>query len=133
METVATYAQRRWLEVAGGGAVALSMDEQRILDEMERRLADDDPRLAARLASLGGTGLGAALRSPRVRLIASLAALALIAVIALMMYAMIPFRGATARHPQAHRSAARPGVTQPVMTAPAGARSAPKAPVSGTP
>ncbi|MGO9295332.1 MAG: DUF3040 domain-containing protein, partial [Streptosporangiaceae bacterium] len=25
--------------------MALSMEEQRILDEMERRLADDDPRL----------------------------------------------------------------------------------------
>jgi predicted lipid-binding transport protein (Tim44 family) len=107
------------------------MDEQRILDEMERRLADDDPRLASRLASLGGTGLGAALRSPRGRLIASLAALALIAVIAVMMFAMLPFRAA-ARQPQPHRSAARPGVTQPVMTHPAGGTAAPKIPVSGT-
>ena len=112
--------------------MALSMDEQRILDEMERRLADDDPRLASRLASLGGTGLGAALRSPRVRLIASLAALALIAVIALMVYALLPFRVGSTRPPQAHRSA-RPGVTQPVMTAPGGGTAAPKVPASGTP
>jgi hypothetical protein len=111
------------------------MDEQRILDEMERRLADDDPRLASRLASLGGTGLGAALRSPRVRLIASLAALVLIAAIALMVYAMLPFRAGSARLPQAHRSAARPGVTQPVMmTSPGGGTAAPKVPAaSGTP
>jgi hypothetical protein len=113
--------------------VALSMDEQRILDEMERRLADDDPRLASRLASHRGTGLGAALGSPRVRLIASLAALALIAAIALMVYAMLPFRAGAARHPQAHRSAARPGVTQPVMTSPGGTSTAPKVPASGAP
>jgi Protein of unknown function (DUF3040) len=112
--------------------VALSMDEQRILDEIERGLADDDPRLASRLASLGGTGLGAALRSPRMRLIASLAALALIAVIALMMYAMLPFRAGTARNPQTHRSAARPGVTQPVRT-PGSSSAAPKTPVIGGP
>jgi hypothetical protein len=113
--------------------VALSMDEQRILDEMERRLADDDPRLASRLASLGGTGLGAALRSPRARLVASVAALALIAVIALMMYAMLPFRASTTRHPQSHRPAPRPGVTQPVVTIPAGGTAAPKVTASGTP
>ncbi len=111
--------------------MALSMDEQRILDEMERRLADDDPRLASRLASLGGTGLGAALRSPRGRLIASLAALVLIAVIALMMFAMLPFRAVTARQPQPHRSAARPGITQPVMTPPAGGTTAPRSAVGG--
>ena len=112
--------------------MALSMDEQRILDEMERRLADDDPRLASRLASLGGTGFGAALRSPRMRLIASLAALALIAAIALMMYAMLPFRAGIARHPQTHRSAARPGVTQPVAN-PVSTSAAPKTPVGGVP
>jgi Protein of unknown function (DUF3040) len=133
METVATYAQRRWLEVAGGGAVALSMDEQRILDEMERRLADNDPRLASRLAAFGRPGLGTALQSPRARLLASLATLALIAVIAVMVYAMLPFRAGSARHLQAHRPAASPGTTQPVI-APAGGRtSVPRVRVSRTP
>lgn len=131
METVATYAQRRWLEVAGGGAVALSMDEQRILDEMERRLADNDPRLASRLAAFGRPGLSSALQSPRARLLASLATLALIAVIAVMVYAMLPFRAGAARH-LGNRPAATPGTTQPVI-APAGRTSAPRARASRTP
>jgi hypothetical protein len=58
-------------------------------------------------------------------MIASLAALTMIAVIALMMYALLPFRASTARHPQPHRSAARPGVTQPVKTPTAGGTAAP--------
>ncbi len=37
--------------LGGGGAMALSMDEQRMLAEIERRLADDDPVLAARLTA----------------------------------------------------------------------------------
>jgi hypothetical protein len=43
--------------------MALSMDEQRILDEMERKLADDDPLLASRLTSFGRPGLTALMRS----------------------------------------------------------------------
>jgi hypothetical protein len=105
--------------------VALSMDEQRILDEMERRLADNDPRLASRLATFGRPRLaGAALQTPRGRMAASLATLALIAVVATVVYAMLPFRAGTARHLPAHRPAATPGTTQPVM-APAGGVTAP--------
>jgi Protein of unknown function (DUF3040) len=96
--------------------VALSMDEQRILDEMERRLADNDPRLAYRLAAFGQPGLGAVLQSPRTRLLASLVTLAVIAAIAMMVYAMLPFRAGAARQLQAHRPAATPGSTQPVIT-----------------
>ena len=33
--------------------MALSMEEQRILDAMEHKLADDDPRLASRLTTFG--------------------------------------------------------------------------------
>jgi hypothetical protein len=87
--------------------MALSMDEQRILEEMERRLADDDPRLAAKLASLGRPRLAATLRSPRARIAATLLALALIVAVALMVYAMMGFRPAhgrpAARHPAAQR------------------------------
>jgi hypothetical protein len=79
--------------------MALSMDEQRILDEMERRLADDDPKLASRLASLGRPRLGATLRSPRARILTTLLALALIVAVALMVYALMPFRPAPARTP----------------------------------
>ena len=39
--------------------MALSMDEQRILAEIERQLADDDPSLAARLSTFGRPGLAA--------------------------------------------------------------------------
>ena len=47
--------------------MALSMDEQRILEEMERKLADDDPLLASRLTSFGRPGLAALMRSRRSR------------------------------------------------------------------
>jgi Protein of unknown function (DUF3040) len=102
--------------------MALSMDEQRILDEMERRLAEDDPRLAARLASLGGPGVSAALRSPRSRLVLSVLALALVVAVALMAYAMIPLRAATGGglpHHTAQQRSARP------VTARTGAPAAP--------
>jgi hypothetical protein len=95
------------LTVAGGSAMALSMDEQRILDEMERRLADDDPRLASKLASLGRPRLRATLRSPRARVLGTLLALALIVAVALMVYAMMPFRPGPshtpAKSPATHR------------------------------
>jgi hypothetical protein len=65
------------------------MDEQRILEEMERMLAADDPRLAARLASFGRPGLGHSIRTRRVR---SLVTLAMLATVAVLIYAMISFR-----------------------------------------
>lgn len=46
--------------------MALSMEEQRILAEIEIQLSDDDPRLAHRLSKLGQ-----ARRSRRFRLIAA--------------------------------------------------------------
>jgi cytoskeletal protein RodZ len=72
--------------------MALSMDEQRILAEIERRLAADDPRLASSLASFRRPGPGTALRSPRARVLGSLFTVLLVAVVSLMVYAMIPFR-----------------------------------------
>jgi hypothetical protein len=71
--------------------VALSMDEQRILDEMERKLADDDPRLASRFASFGQPRMPDLFGSSRTRLIASLLAVALIAAVALVVYVLSPF------------------------------------------
>ena len=55
--------------------MALSMDEQRILAEIEQRLAKTEPALAARLASFGHPGPVNVLRSPRVRVLASCVAL----------------------------------------------------------
>ncbi|HWG02389.1 MAG TPA: DUF3040 domain-containing protein [Trebonia sp.] len=72
--------------------MALSMDEQRMLAEIERRLAAEEPGLAARLSSFKRPGPAAGLRSPRGRVVGSLSALALAVVLSVMVYAMIPFR-----------------------------------------
>jgi hypothetical protein len=77
--------------VAGGGAMALSMDEQRILDGMERQLGDDDPKLASRLTSFGEPRFGVALGSGKARVVAVLLSLALAALVTLMVYSMRPF------------------------------------------
>jgi Protein of unknown function (DUF3040) len=89
--------------------MALSMDEQRILEEMERKLADDDPLLASRLTSFGRPGLAALMRSRRARVVLSFLALIVIAAVSLAVYALTPFRaGFTGRSttPQVTRSAA---------------------------
>jgi hypothetical protein len=72
--------------------VALPMDEQRILEEMERMLAADDPRLAARLAAFGQPGVGQVLRTRRARAVLSLLTLAVIAAAAAVIYMMSAFR-----------------------------------------
>jgi hypothetical protein len=72
--------------------MALPQDEQRILEEMERMLAADDPRLAARLAAFGRPGLTEVLRTRRARAAIMLMALALIAVVAIVMYMMSTVR-----------------------------------------
>ncbi len=82
--------------------MALSMEEQRILDEMAQQLADDDPRLATRLATLGRPGLAGLLRSRRARRVIAAAALMLVVVVSMLVYAMIASRPAAARQPVAH-------------------------------
>jgi hypothetical protein len=72
--------------------MALSMDEQRILEEMERKLVDDDPVLASRLTSFGRPGLAALMRSRRARIVLSLLGLVVIAAVSLAVYALTPFR-----------------------------------------
>jgi hypothetical protein len=71
--------------------VALSMDEQRILDEMERNLAADDPRLASRLGSFGQQRLPGSIRVQHARTIGGVLALALIAAVTVMMFVVSPF------------------------------------------
>jgi cytoskeletal protein RodZ len=73
--------------------MALSQDEQRMLAEMERRLAADDPGLASCLTTFRRPGPGTVLRSPRARIIGSLFTVLLVAMVSLMVYAMVPFRG----------------------------------------
>lgn len=89
--------------------MALSMDEQRILDEMERRLADDDPLLASRLTSFGRPALAAVLRSRRARVVLSFLALVVIAAVSLVVYALTPFRS---ERPIPARTVVQHGVTQ---------------------
>jgi hypothetical protein len=72
--------------------MALSMDEQRALAEIERRLAADDPGLATCLTAFRRPGPANVLRSPRARIVGSLFTVLLVAIVSLMVYAMIPFR-----------------------------------------
>ena len=79
--------------------MALSMDEQRALAEIERRLAADDPGLATCMTAFRRPGPARVLRSPRARIIGSLFTVLLVAMVSLVVYAMIPFRAHTARPP----------------------------------
>ena len=72
--------------------MALSMDEQRMLAEIERRLAAEDPGLAARLSTFRRPGRVSVFRSTRARLIGSLFTVAVVAMVSLMVYAIVPFR-----------------------------------------
>jgi cytoskeletal protein RodZ len=78
--------------------MALSQDEQRMLAEIERRLASDDPSLASCLTSFRRPGPATVLRSPRARIIGSLFTVLLVAMVSLMVYAMIPLRAHTVRN-----------------------------------
>jgi Flp pilus assembly protein TadB len=72
--------------------MALSMDEQRMLAEIERRLAAEDPGLATRLSSFRRPGPAAGLRTPRGRLIMLACLIAVIAVVSTVVYVLVPFR-----------------------------------------
>ncbi len=97
--------------------MALSMDEQRILDEMERKLVDDDPLLASRLTTFGRPGFSAIMRSRRARIALSFLALVAIAAVSLAVYALTPFR-ASFEAKGSSRPGSSHGVSQTV--APAG-------------
>jgi hypothetical protein len=102
--------------------MALSMDEQRILAQIEQHLASGDPDLAARLSSFGRAGAEHVLRLPRARVAGSAAALVAVAIVSLVVYALIPFRalpdrGVTRGHPAGN-------TTRAVMSA----RTTPKPP-----
>jgi hypothetical protein len=92
--------------------MALSMDEQRMLAEIERRLAAEDPGLATKLSSFRRPGPAAGLRSTRGRIIGSLCTIVLLAVIGLTVYAMMPFRAQGSRTPATRQST----TSQPVVS-----------------
>jgi hypothetical protein len=78
------------------------MEEQRILDEIERKLAADDPRLASRFNSFGQHRLPGTFTSARARTISCLVALALIAAVTVMMFVLSPMnRHSQPPHPKA--------------------------------
>src|SRR5260370_16050543 len=79
--------------------MALSMDEQRALADIERPLAAAAPRPATCLTAFRRPGPARVLRSPRARIIGSLFTVLLVAMVSLMVYAMIPFRTQGARTP----------------------------------
>jgi hypothetical protein len=93
--------------------MALSMEEQRILAEIEQRLAKTEPALAARLASFGHPGPVNVLRSPRVRVLASCVALVVVTVVSLIAYALLPLRALPDR---GSGGRATPASRQPTMT-----------------
>jgi Protein of unknown function (DUF3040) len=95
--------------------MALSMDEERILAEIEQHLVKSEPALAARLASFGRSGVVNPLRSPRVRIVASCLALVTVTIVSLLVYALLPLRAMPDRS-GAGRASSAP--RQPTMTAP---------------
>jgi hypothetical protein len=105
--------------------MALSMDEQRALAEIERRLAADDPGLATCMTAFRRPGPARVLRSPRARIIGSLFTVLLVAMVSLMVYAMIPFRTNSPRTP-ATQGSGTPGNT--AMTATGSSGSPPSQP-----
>ncbi|HEY7323741.1 MAG TPA: DUF3040 domain-containing protein [Streptosporangiaceae bacterium] len=86
--------------------MALSMEEQRILDEIERKLAADDPRLASRFNAFGQHRLPSTFTSARARTISCLVALALIAAVTVMMFVLSPMNRHTSPPPHARTPAA---------------------------
>ena len=97
--------------------MALSQDEQRVLAEIERRLAAEDPALASCLATFRRPSPGSFLRSPRARIIGSLVTVLLVAVVSLTVYAMIPFRAHGARTPASPSAASQTRATISTLSA----------------
>jgi Protein of unknown function (DUF3040) len=92
--------------------MALSMDEQRMLAEIERRLAAEDPGLATRLSSFRRPKPAAGLRTTRGKIIGSICTVVLLAVIGITVYAMVPFRSSTSKAPLSRQSSsASPSVS----------------------
>ena len=100
------------------GAMALSMDEQRMLAEIERRLAAADPGLATRLSSFRRPGPAATFRTTRGRIIGSICTVVLLAVIGLAVYALVPFRAQSSKAPAGRLTSAHPSTSAPVKAGP---------------
>jgi cytoskeletal protein RodZ len=104
--------------------MALSMDEQRMLAEIERRLAAEDPGLAAKLSSFRRPSPAARLRSPRGKVLGSLFAVAVVAAVSMMVYAMIPFRAHNPNSMTSPSASSLVSATAPAKAGPAAGTSA---------
>lgn len=118
--------------------MALSMDEQRMLAEIERRLSAEDPGLAARLSSFRRPGPTARFRTTRGMIIGSLLGIALIAAVSLVVLTMMPFRVHPYRPATTQLASVRPPASAQVRNGPpASTVSKPtttsKAPVANSP
>jgi hypothetical protein len=119
--------------------MALSMEEQRILAQIEQELARSEPVLAARLSAFGSPVSGALrtprgrawgrgehsagprkrLHSPRVLVVASLVALVLLTVIPVTVYALVSLRAVSRGHPARHSAvSAQHHPVQPIISPP---------------
>lgn len=108
--------------------MALSMEEERILAEIEQELERSEPVLAACLTMFSRPGRAGLLRvpsprrrSPRVLAVASVAALILLTVLPVVIYALVALPAAPRDRPAGRptASSAPHGVLQhPVMSAP---------------
>jgi len=96
--------------------MALSKEEQQVLAEIERKLAGDDPVLAARLTTFRLPRMSLAPRSPRARLGASLLMLVVVAAVSVFVYVLMPFRGQPAQAPVVSGGSSAP--SRPTMSAP---------------
>jgi len=114
--------------------MALSMDEQRALAEIERRLAADDPGLATCLTAFRRPGPANVLRSPRARIVGSLFTVLLVAMVSLMVYAMIPFRthGARPSAPSSTGTSSNVAITATGGSLPPSVKASTSASASGT-
>ena len=109
--------------------MALSMDEQRILDQIERGLASSDPLLASRMATFGTPRGPLTARMRRIRLLASFSTLLVVAVVSLVVYAMVPFRSSNDR-PAGTKASASPA--HPALMAPSAATGKPATPAAAS-
>src|SRR5271166_4876611 len=97
--------------------MALSMDEQRMLAEIERRLAAEDPRLAARLSAFRRPSRVNLFRSARARVIGSLLTVTVVAMVSLMVYAILPFRSGSRAPGHPVTTISSTGTGQPKLAA----------------
>ena len=104
--------------------MALSMDEQRMLAEIERRLAAEDPGLASKLSSFRKPARPTKTRRTRGKVIGSICTIVLLAVIGVTVYAMGPFRAHSSKTPTDRITSAQTATSAPVKAGPSGGASA---------